>query len=59
MANNQVVVTLEDSDIEKLDDLKGKEIGIQAQSSAVDAWNDSPVRKEVAGLLSIKQMILL
>ena len=37
LANNQVVVTLEDSDIEKLDDLKGKEIGIQAQSSAVDA----------------------
>ena len=41
LANNQVIVTLKDSDIEKLDDLKGKEIGIQAQSSAVDAWNDS------------------
>ena len=40
LANNQVIVTLKDSDIEKLDDLKGKEIGIQAQSSAVDAWND-------------------
>ena len=35
----QVIVTLTDSDIEKLDDLKGKEVGIQAQSSAVDAWN--------------------
>ena len=54
MANNQVIVTLKDSDIEKLDDLKGKEIGIQAQSSAVDAWNDSPVSKEVAGLHEYK-----
>jgi polar amino acid transport system substrate-binding protein len=54
LANNQVIVTLKDSDIEKLDDLKGKEIGIQAQSSAVDAWNDSPVSKEVAGLHEYK-----
>ena len=54
MANNQVIVTLKDSDIEKLDDLKGKEIGIQAQSSAVDAWNVHPVSKEVAGLHEYK-----
>lgn len=54
LANNQVIVTLKDSEIEKLDDLKGKEIGIQAQSSAVDAWNEAPVSKEVAGLHEYK-----
>ncbi|WP_428909017.1 amino acid ABC transporter substrate-binding protein [Niallia sp. Krafla_26] len=54
LANNQVVVTLKDSEIEKLDDLKGKEIGIQAQSSAIDAWNGTPISKEVAGLHEYK-----
>ncbi|WP_338470175.1 amino acid ABC transporter substrate-binding protein [Niallia sp. XMNu-256] len=54
LANNQVVVTLKDSKIEKLDDLKGKEIGIQAQSSALDAWNGVSISKEVGGLHEYK-----
>ena len=54
LANNQVIVTLKDSEIKKLDDLKGKEIGIQAQSSAVDAWNGTAISKEVADLHEYK-----
>jgi polar amino acid transport system substrate-binding protein len=54
LANNQVIVTLKDSEIEKIDDLKEKEIGIQAQSSAVDAWNEASISKEVAGLHEYK-----
>jgi polar amino acid transport system substrate-binding protein len=54
LANNQVIVTLKDSEIKTLDDLKDKEIGIQAQSSAVDAWNEATVSKEVAGLHEYK-----
>ena len=50
LTNSQVVVTLADSDITKLDDLSGKEIGIQALSSAVDALNAHPISKEVEPL---------
>ena len=58
LANYQVMVTLTDSDIYKLDDLTGKEIGIQSHSSAIDAWNDSPVRKESKGLHEFKTNVL-
>ena len=37
LANAQVITTLIDSDITSLEDLQGKNIGIQAQSSALDA----------------------
>ena len=54
LANNQVIVTLKDSEIEKFDDLKGKKIGIQAQSSAIDAWNAVSISQEVADLFEDK-----
>ncbi len=40
--NAQVVVVRSSSDIKTLADLKGKKVGVQAESSAVDAMNDSP-----------------
>lgn len=47
LENAQVVATLADSTIEKLDDLAGKEVGIQALSSALDALNEHPISSEV------------
>ena len=40
--NAQVVVVRSSSDIKTLADLKGKKVGVQAESSAVDAMNDTP-----------------
>lgn len=47
LENAQVVATLIDSPIEKLDELAGKQVGIQALSSALDALNEHPISKEV------------
>ncbi|MEO4054846.1 amino acid ABC transporter substrate-binding protein [Solibacillus sp. CAU 1738] len=47
LANAQVVMTLKDSSITSLKDLAGKEVGIQALSSALDALNAHPIHKEV------------
>jgi len=48
LKNAQVVVTLKDSPITKIDELAGKQVGIQALSSAVDALNAHPVSKKVS-----------
>ena len=58
LANAQVIVTLADSDIETLDDLAGKHVGLQAQSSASDAFNSDPVSREVASVTEFKDNIL-
>ena len=47
LKNAQVVVTLADSEITKLDDLAGKNIGIQSLSSAVDALNANPIKEKI------------
>ncbi|MBB6444783.1 amino acid ABC transporter substrate-binding protein [Bacillus benzoevorans] len=47
LKNSQVVVTLADSNLSKLDDLAGKKIGIQALSSAVDALNANPIKDKI------------
>jgi polar amino acid transport system substrate-binding protein len=47
LKNSQVVVTLADSDLTKIEDLAGKQIGIQALSSAMDALNAHPIVNEV------------
>ena len=47
LKNAQVVVTLANSKINKLDDLKGKIVGLQAQSSASDALNASPIKSKL------------
>ncbi|SDM55619.1 amino acid ABC transporter substrate-binding protein [Bacillus sp. OK048] len=44
LKNAQVLVTLADSKISKLDDLEGKVVGLQSLSSASDALDASPVK---------------
>lgn len=44
LKNAQVVVTLADSKLTKLDDLEDKVVGLQTLSSASDALNASPVK---------------
>ena len=52
LKNAQVVVTLADSDLAKLDDLEGKEVGLQSLSSASDALNSHPVKDKIKPLQS-------
>ncbi|WP_033827927.1 amino acid ABC transporter substrate-binding protein [Bacillus andreraoultii] len=58
LANAQVIVTLKDSDIEKLDQLKGKTVGLQAQSSASDALNAAPIAAELKDKTEFKDNVL-
>src|SRR5690606_14996937 len=58
LANAQVITTLIDSDITSLEDLQGKNIGIQAQSSALDAFNAHPIHKEVGSVTEFKDNVL-
>ena len=50
LRNSQVVATLADSSLAGLADLAGKEIGIQANSSAINALEANPIRQEIKGL---------
>lgn len=50
LENAQVVMTLKDSDLASIEDLAGKDVGIQALSSAVDAINAHSVKDEIASL---------
>jgi polar amino acid transport system substrate-binding protein len=47
LENSQVVVVLADSALSKLNDLAGKEVGLQSLSSAADALNASPIKAEI------------
>jgi polar amino acid transport system substrate-binding protein len=47
LENSQVAVTLADSTITKLDELDGKNVGLQALSSAADALAASPLKDKV------------
>lgn len=47
LENAQVVMTLADSEISSIVDLKDKNIGIQALSSALDAFNANDISKQV------------
>ena len=47
LKNAQVLVTLANSKITKLDDLEGKVVGLQSLSSASDALNGSPVKEKL------------
>lgn len=57
LANAQVVVTLADSDITKLDDLAGKEVGLQSLSSAADALNSNPVKDQIKKVTEYKDNV--
>lgn len=50
LENAQVIITLADSDIQAIDDLAGKNVGIQALSSALDALNAHPVKDSIKQL---------
>jgi polar amino acid transport system substrate-binding protein len=47
LKNSQVIVTRADSNIKKLDDLAGKVVGLQSQSSAADALNASTIKSKI------------
>ena len=47
LKNAQVVVTLADSNITKLDDLTGKVVGLQSLSSAADALDANPIKAKI------------
>ncbi|CAM3024621.1 amino acid ABC transporter substrate-binding protein [Paenibacillus sediminis] len=48
LANSQVVVVPAKSQITKLEDLAGKQVGLQSLSSAADALNANPVKSKIA-----------
>jgi polar amino acid transport system substrate-binding protein len=58
LKNAQVVVTLEDSSINTLDDLEGKVVGLQSLSSAADALNASPVKSKVKEVTEFSDNVL-
>ncbi len=47
LKNSQVVAVLDKSDITKLSDLEGKEVGLQSLSSAADALDSSVLKSKV------------
>jgi polar amino acid transport system substrate-binding protein len=58
LANYQVVATLADSNLSKLEDLASKNVGIQSLSSAIDALNAHPIREEIKDLTEFKTNVL-
>ena len=50
LANSQVIMTLKDSDINAIADLEGKNVGVQALSSALDAINSNDIAGKIADL---------
>lgn len=58
LKNAQVVVTLSDSSITKLADLEDREVGLQKQSSALDAFNANPISEKVKGVTEFATNVL-
>lgn len=58
LENSQVVVVLADSSISKLDDLAGKEVGLQSLSSAADALDANPIKAEIANISEFPDNVL-
>ena len=58
LKNSQVVVTLADSNISKLDDLAGKVVGIQGLSSAADALDANPIKSEIKTITEFSDNVL-
>lgn len=58
LKNSQVVVTLAKSNINKLDDLTGKMVGLQSLSSASDALNASPIKSKVKKVTEYSDNVL-
>ncbi|PLT35637.1 amino acid ABC transporter substrate-binding protein [Bacillus sp. V5-8f] len=58
LKNAQVVVTLADSNLTKLDDLSGKVVGLQSLSSAADALNAHPVKSKIKTVTEFSDNVL-
>jgi polar amino acid transport system substrate-binding protein len=58
LKNAQVIVTLANSDITKLDDLSGKIVGLQKLSSAADALDASAVKNNVKMITEFPDNVL-
>lgn len=58
LENSQVVVVLADSELSKLSDLAGKEIGLQSLSSAADALDANPVKEIIANVSEFPDNVL-
>lgn len=58
LENAQVVAVLVDSELEKLDDLEGKVVGLQALSSAMDALQANPIYEKVGTITEFADNVL-
>lgn len=58
LENAQAVMTIKKSSINALSDLAGKEVGLQAQSSAAEALNANPIHKEVKNVTEFADNVL-
>lgn len=58
LENAQVIVTKKDSDLTKIADLKGKNVGLQSQSSAAEALKANPVSSDVKEVSEYKNNVL-
>lgn len=58
LKNDQVVVTLADSKINKLADLEGKVVGLQGLSSAADALSANPINEKIKTVTEFKDNVL-
>lgn len=58
LKNAQIVATLADSNLSKLDDLSGKNVGLQSLSSAADALNDNPIKSEINTVTEFSDNVL-
>lgn len=58
LKNAQIVVTLAKSNISKLDDLAGKNVGLQALSSAEGALNGSAIKSKIKTVSEYKDNVL-
>ncbi|MBT2288342.1 amino acid ABC transporter substrate-binding protein [Paenibacillus albidus] len=58
LENSQVVVVPANSDLSKLADLAGKEVGLQSLSSAADALEASPIKSSVAKVSEFPDNVL-
>lgn len=58
LENSQVVIVLKDSPITKLEELAGKEVGLQSLSSAADALNANPIKDKIANVSEYPDNVL-
>jgi len=58
LSNAQVVATLSDSAIEVLEDLDGKNVGLQALSSASDALSANPIESKIKSISEYADNVL-